>query len=69
MLRVHNDGTAECGIYPYEIAKAKATQLSRQASASTSMRYRAQAVGAGRHHNQDCFWPEPDQGAVVANVG
>jgi ATP-dependent Clp protease adaptor protein ClpS len=27
MLRVHNEGTAECGIYPYEIAKAKATQV------------------------------------------
>jgi ATP-dependent Clp protease adaptor protein ClpS len=27
MLRVHNEGTAECGIYPYEIAKAKAAQV------------------------------------------
>jgi ATP-dependent Clp protease adaptor protein ClpS len=27
MLRVHNDGTAECGSYPYEMAKAKATQV------------------------------------------
>ena len=26
MLRVHNEGAAECGIYPYELAKAKATQ-------------------------------------------
>jgi ATP-dependent Clp protease adaptor protein ClpS len=27
MLRVHNEGSAECGIYPYEVAKAKATQV------------------------------------------
>jgi ATP-dependent Clp protease adaptor protein ClpS len=27
MLRVHNEGAAECGIYPYEVAKAKATQV------------------------------------------
>jgi ATP-dependent Clp protease adaptor protein ClpS len=27
MLRVHNEGTAECGIYPYEIAKAKASEV------------------------------------------
>jgi ATP-dependent Clp protease adaptor protein ClpS len=27
MLRVHNEGIAECGIYPYEIAKAKAAQV------------------------------------------
>ena len=27
MLRVHNEGAAECGIYPYEQAKAKATQV------------------------------------------
>jgi ATP-dependent Clp protease adaptor protein ClpS len=27
MLRAHNEGTAECGIYPYEMAKAKATQV------------------------------------------
>jgi ATP-dependent Clp protease adaptor protein ClpS len=27
MLRVHNEGTAECGTYSYEIAKAKATQV------------------------------------------
>ena len=27
MLRVHSEGTAECGIYPYEMAKAKATQV------------------------------------------
>jgi ATP-dependent Clp protease adaptor protein ClpS len=27
MLRVHNEGIAECGIYPHEMAKAKATQV------------------------------------------
>jgi ATP-dependent Clp protease adaptor protein ClpS len=27
MLRVHNDGAAECGTYPHEIAKAKAAQV------------------------------------------
>jgi ATP-dependent Clp protease adaptor protein ClpS len=27
MLRVHNEGIAECGTYSYEIAKAKATQV------------------------------------------
>jgi ATP-dependent Clp protease adaptor protein ClpS len=27
MLRVHNEGTAECGTYSHEIAKAKATQV------------------------------------------
>jgi ATP-dependent Clp protease adaptor protein ClpS len=27
MLRVHNGGIAECATYPYEIAKAKATQV------------------------------------------
>jgi ATP-dependent Clp protease adaptor protein ClpS len=27
MLRVHNEGTAECGTCSYEIAKAKATQV------------------------------------------
>jgi ATP-dependent Clp protease adaptor protein ClpS len=27
MLRVHSEGIAECGIYPYEMAKAKATQV------------------------------------------
>jgi ATP-dependent Clp protease adaptor protein ClpS len=27
MLRVHNEGAAECGIYPYEVAKAKARQV------------------------------------------
>jgi ATP-dependent Clp protease adaptor protein ClpS len=27
MLRAHNEGAAECGIYPYEVAKAKATQV------------------------------------------
>jgi ATP-dependent Clp protease adaptor protein ClpS len=27
MLRVHNEGAAECGIYPYEVAKAKAMQV------------------------------------------
>jgi ATP-dependent Clp protease adapter protein ClpS len=27
MLRVHNEGVAECGIYPYEIAKVKAAQV------------------------------------------
>jgi ATP-dependent Clp protease adaptor protein ClpS len=27
MLRVHNEGIAECGTYPPEIASAKATQV------------------------------------------
>jgi hypothetical protein len=27
MLRVHNEGIAECGTYSHEIAKAKATQV------------------------------------------
>jgi ATP-dependent Clp protease adaptor protein ClpS len=27
MLRVHNEGSAECGTYPYELANAKATQV------------------------------------------
>jgi hypothetical protein len=27
LLRVHNEGAAEYGIYPYEVAKAKATQV------------------------------------------
>jgi ATP-dependent Clp protease adaptor protein ClpS len=27
MLRVHNEGIAECGTYSYEIAKAKVTQV------------------------------------------
>jgi ATP-dependent Clp protease adaptor protein ClpS len=27
MLRVHNEGTAECGAYSQEIAKAKAAQV------------------------------------------
>jgi len=27
MLRIHNEGIAECGTYSYEIAKAKATQV------------------------------------------
>jgi ATP-dependent Clp protease adaptor protein ClpS len=27
MLRVHNEGTAECGTYSHEIAKAKAMQV------------------------------------------
>ena len=27
MLRVHHEGTAECGTYSHEIAKAKAMQL------------------------------------------
>ena len=27
MYLAHNEGVAECGIYPYEIAKAKATQV------------------------------------------
>jgi ATP-dependent Clp protease adapter protein ClpS len=27
MLRVHNEGAAECGIYPHEVAKAKARQV------------------------------------------
>ena len=27
MLRVHNEGIAECGTYSYEIAEAKATQV------------------------------------------
>jgi len=27
MRRIHDEGFAECGIYPHEIAKAKATQV------------------------------------------
>lgn len=27
MLRIHNEGTAECGTYSHEIAEAKATQV------------------------------------------
>ena len=27
MLRIHNEGTAECGAYSHEIAEAKATQV------------------------------------------
>jgi ATP-dependent Clp protease adaptor protein ClpS len=27
MLRIHNEGIAECGTYSHEIAKAKATQV------------------------------------------
>jgi len=45
--RIHNDGIAECGIFQYEMAKAKATQVSGlcpQTSSSASMRYRAQGV-------------------------
>jgi ATP-dependent Clp protease adaptor protein ClpS len=27
MLRVHNEGSGECGVYPHEIAEAKARQV------------------------------------------
>jgi ATP-dependent Clp protease adaptor protein ClpS len=27
MLRVHHEGVAECGIYPHEIAQAKAAEV------------------------------------------
>jgi len=27
MLRIHNDGIAECGIYEYDLAKAKVSQV------------------------------------------
>jgi ATP-dependent Clp protease adaptor protein ClpS len=27
MLQIHNEGTAPCGIYPYDAAKAKVTEV------------------------------------------
>jgi ATP-dependent Clp protease adaptor protein ClpS len=27
MLRIHHEGIGECGVYPHEIAEAKATQV------------------------------------------
>ena len=69
MLCIHSEGTAECGTYSHEIAKAKGHaggRLFPQTSASASMRCRAQAVSAGLSEGR--FWHETDLAPMLGDV-